>query len=467
MIDTVDLIAKSPTLESTLLSNVVSVKDFLANKKLSIPIYQRPYKWNKKHVTQLVSDIKTFRNKPSYRFGTVVIHVNKDLDSLDIVDGQQRTITMLLLLKALVKVFADDNGNMMQRELSEVNKSLVDFNFANPISQQNIHHNYKELLRLVADFDEETTLFLLHRCEFVVFKLTDISEAFQFFDSQNARGKDLAPHDLLKAFHLRAFDTSDETKKLTIVDNWENTEDKVLVQLFGEYLFRVKGWAKGQSARYFTKDDTELFKGIDINKLNNYPYSKSLRILHHYIDEYNSSYYSRVNQHQIDYPFQINEAIINGRRFFEMIAHYRLIFENSVREIKENPKLNDISKHIIEVINNYEGRYRTGDRYARMLFDTSLIYYIDKFGQEAINTAIQFFFIWSYNVRLDYQSLQLSSIDNYVLQHNLFKRINDSFTPKQVFEVPLKITNKNLKSDKTKEIRNLFITLNYLQDEQG
>ena len=31
----------------------------------------------------------------------------------------------------------------------------------------------------------------------------DVDEAFRVFDSQNYRGKALAPHDLLKAHHLR------------------------------------------------------------------------------------------------------------------------------------------------------------------------------------------------------------------------------------------------------------------------
>lgn len=45
----------------------------------------------------------------------------------------------------------------------------------------------------------------------------DISEAFQFFDSQNARGKALYPHDLLKAYHLRemAGVSEEETEKLS------------------------------------------------------------------------------------------------------------------------------------------------------------------------------------------------------------------------------------------------------------
>jgi len=448
--------------DTNLDSQVIKVKDFLVHPKLAIPVYQRPYKWNKGHVSQLIGDIKAFYQKPSYRFGTVVLHENLDKDTLDIVDGQQRSLTLVLIIKALAAINAKKSlQGGINKELQAVASQLANFKFQNPVSQQNIHRNYKEIVRLVADFDERLVQFLLNHCEFIVFKLKDISEAFQFFDSQNARGKDLDPHDLLKAFHLRAFDENDDKNKFAIVDNWENANDDSLAKLFGLYLYRIKGWAKGQSAREFTKEKIHFFKGVNINELNSYPYSKSLRILHHYIDEYNSSYYSRVNQHQMEYPFQLNEWIINGRRFFEMIQHYYTVFENSIKQLQNHKKLNHKSREIIHVINNYEGRGRTGDGYTRLLMDTALIFYVDKFGEEAINTAIQFFFVWSYNLRLSYESLQLSSVDNYVLSQNVFKQINDSFTPKELFNMNLSIVTQP-KSKKTGDIINLFQSLNYL-----
>lgn len=49
----------------------------------------------------------------------------------------------------------------------------------------------KELLEYVKD-----------NCELIVVITEDLSEAFQFFNLQNARGKNLYPHDLMKAYHL-------------------------------------------------------------------------------------------------------------------------------------------------------------------------------------------------------------------------------------------------------------------------
>lgn len=72
------------------------------NIKLSIPIYQRPYKWTAKNIIQLLDDIINAKNenKEVYRVGTLILHLDKE-GNYNIVDGQQRTISFSLLLTAL------------------------------------------------------------------------------------------------------------------------------------------------------------------------------------------------------------------------------------------------------------------------------------------------------------------------------------------------------------------------------
>ena len=66
--------------------------------KFIIPPYQRPYKWTTKHVNQLISDLLTFSTQRHYRLGTLVLHNN------EIVDGQQRIITLALLIRVMCDV---------------------------------------------------------------------------------------------------------------------------------------------------------------------------------------------------------------------------------------------------------------------------------------------------------------------------------------------------------------------------
>ena len=87
---------------------LMKIKDYLTleeNAVFEIPEYQRPYSWEIGNCDKLWQDITDFvgsDNKDRYFFGTVIIScVNHD-SVFDLIDGQQRTTTFLLLLKALL-----------------------------------------------------------------------------------------------------------------------------------------------------------------------------------------------------------------------------------------------------------------------------------------------------------------------------------------------------------------------------
>ena len=277
----------------------------------------------------------------------------------------------------------------------------------------------------------------------------------------------MEPHDLLKAYHLREFSQTDDSVKNQVVDSWESMQTKELANLFGEYLFRIRSWSKGNSARYFTKDNVDLFKGINIENIDNYPYTELIRISHFFVDRYNSSYERKIDRHPSNYPFQIDQTIINGRRFFEMITHYKEIFKTTINResasIFLKNELNKNAETIFYTINSYEGRNRTGDGYVRTLFDCALLYYIDRFGIREISKAVERIFIWAYSLRLNYQAVQIASMDNHVLYGiNMFRQIKEANNPNEIITIHLKpIENK--KSTKTEEIENIFETLRYYE----
>ena len=85
-------------------AEIRSVEELLG-WELRIPPYQRPYKWTKKNITDLLLDIETSIREAKkyedfkYRVGTVILHANTEERKLmyDIVDGQQRILSFLLL----------------------------------------------------------------------------------------------------------------------------------------------------------------------------------------------------------------------------------------------------------------------------------------------------------------------------------------------------------------------------------
>ena len=151
---------------------------------LVIPNYQRPYKWTGKNVIQLLDDIFDAKNenKETYRVGTLILHQDEGKSTYNIVDGQQRTITFSLLLHAL----GVDSISFLGQSLTN-----------NPHNIRNIPNNYRTLerrIKNIADDREKADLknYIENNCELIVVITDNISEAFQFFDSQNARGKKLS-----------------------------------------------------------------------------------------------------------------------------------------------------------------------------------------------------------------------------------------------------------------------------------
>lgn len=456
---------------------IISVKELLKIENLRIPDYQRPYKWTERNLNQLLEDLRYYRDKEQYRLGTIVFH--HDSDGLNIVDGQQRTLTLFLLVKALLERSVESIARKeLKTKLEELRECIDNFlknqTFNSDISHQNIYQNYQVACRAVSrpDFTEDDIEFLLEKCQFVTFELGDISEAFQFFDSQNSRGLDLEPHDLLKAFHLREFPEAENDLKAEAVSGWESMDSKQLAGLFARYLFRIRNWSQGKSARYFTKAQVDIFKGVNIDQIKIYPYAEALRITHAFIDEYNSHWQRKIDQSQITYPFQLDERVINGRRFFEMVGHYqnKIASLNSVLAYKSeedkifvlNIKLEEQARNIINTINTYGGWYRTGDRYVRNIFNCALIFYIDKFGTEMLSQAIEKLFIWAYKCRLEKYAVQLATVDNYVLNDNVFILIKESVRPADFLNwSPKGISKNDIKASNVCEIKKLFKDMKY------
>ncbi|MEJ5106651.1 DUF262 domain-containing protein [Chryseobacterium sp. MYb328] len=432
-------------------AEIYNIQDFISLEKVRIPEYQRPYKWTSKNVIQLIDDIHTFRKKTNYRFGTIVIHENKltednqDVIYHDIVDGQQRYTTLRLLIYAIYKQTIGNNKYQTntQKLVADLKEKLdiIDIKYNNKTSIENINQNYQLIRRSIQHFDDETISSFVTKFQVVVFFIHNENEAFQFFDSQNSRGKDLYPHDLLKAFHLREFDSSDRNVQMKIVDHWEKYSSKKLAGLFSEYLFRIKGWSNNRHSRYFGKQHIDSFKGISIDKIESFPYVKSMQITHHLVDNYNENVERKIDKRFMHFPFQIDQLMINGRRFFEYIDYYLGINEKFKKSyLKPNTTKDSectASELLVKLVYRNNFSYRDGESYLQDLFECITIYYIDKFGENELDEFIEKAFVWCYYLRFEYQRLGFDSLDNYVIANNLFLIIKNAIQPKEVINAQI------------------------------
>ena len=361
------------------MAEIKSINELL-KMDLDIPDYQRPYKWSIHNIEDLLNDISNaisdsdrYRAGFKYRIGTIIVHKN-DKGTYDVVDGQQRIISLTLLKQYLEPGFSC---------------SILAKDFTNKVTQSNIHTNYMFIREWFSLKSEETKQAFIKALEdileVVVICVDKVSEAFQLFDSQNARGKALDPHDLLKAYHLR------EMKKYPYemehaVTKWEAKDTTQIRELFDLYLFPIWNWSRGIKSRSFTAKEIDTYKGIGEGSVYTYARRASKAMPY----------------------FQITEPFIAGNDFFEMVDHYMFLLRDVKTEIATNPSFKSIGT-ILEEKNS-----STGFRYTKNLFYCALLCYYDKF-HNFDEMSVKKLFTWAFMVRIDMENLGFDSINKYAI----------------------------------------------------
>lgn len=423
-------------------ATLISIQALL-NKPLTIPAYQRPYKWEVAHVNQLIDDLLRHREKTCYQLGTVVLFNDSDKPEFDVVDGQQRLLTLTLL------------HHFLDPEHKHCKPTLLESGFESTTSQRNIRHNAAVVKSRVEQLEKTTRDslrdFLLKHCQMVAVTLTDLSEAFQFFDSQNSRGKSLAPHDLLKAFHLREMQGCNEAQKKHTVSGWEadiapeDHNTPALHRMMADYLYPIRRWTQGDSGLGFDKRQIGCFKGVNLQE-HHYPWVEALKATDCMVAHYNAETSRRWDQQQRSYPFQLDQPMINGTHFFTYVQHYIALWKSLF--VDELPAL----KALRETIHSptYQGRHRVGDHYVRKLFYCAVLYYYDRFGQTELERAANLCFRWAYRIRLEKQRVTQESIDNAAKgKDSLIRAIGRAQHPHEVLSVhienPTSVNASNVK----------------------
>ena len=355
-----------------------SIFDLITTENLAIPDYQRPYKWTKRNIEELLTDInraieesQKFGDSYKYRIGTILIHCAED-GKLYIVDGQQRIISVALVCLYLQPSFKSD---------------LTDHFFSDDVSKQNIRENYmfiRQWFTLQGEDEKKRFLQALKDIiEVIVITVVEESEAFQLFDSQNSRGKPLYPHDLLKAYHLREMSSS-LSEMEHAVKQWEDQEPSDIKELFSDYIFPIYNWSKKTKTDTFSDRYIDVFKGADLKE----SYTYAMRA-------FKSSPY-----------FQISEPFIAGHDFFEYVDHYLQVLSDIKKELRQNDAFSEIQ----EILNDKS----TGLKYCKTLFYCVLLSYYDRFHCFD-KMAVLRLFTWAFMIRTDMQHLGYDTINKYAI----------------------------------------------------
>ena len=377
-------------------ARILSVEELL-KLNLVIPSYQRPYKWTEKNIRELILDIQKGiedANKyPNfkYRVGTVILYQENDTKPYEIVDGQQRILSFQLLKLCLSPNFTC---------------SLLSAKFSDKVTLGNLHSNSDRIREWCSSVDvgvkEAFDKALSEVLEVVVLTVNERSEAFQLFDSQNTRGRELYPHDLLKAYHLREIHDKYDMQRAVL--KWESKDPKAIRELFDNYLFPLWNWSKRRKSSRFTAAEIDLYKGIE--ESSGYTYAR------------------RANK-AMPY-FLLSEPLISGGDFFEMVDHYMQMLHSIKLELIDNPDFARIKELLIDDKSKV-GQIKTpadldkackssstGMNHARNLFFCALLCYYDRFHNFDL-MAVKKLFTWAMMLRVDMNHLGFDSVNRYAI----------------------------------------------------
>lgn len=416
---------------NTELLDFVSVEGLLGNDApaLRIPDFQRPYSWTPRIASQLLTDVgEALQNRPEhpYIMGTVILLKRRQDTHFEVVDGQQRLLTLHLLRAQL-------RGQRIRHLES---------------GSTPIHLVYQELNRRIADVARSTDgltryrEFLDAKAQVLRIVTDDEDEAFQFFDSQNFRGKALRPHDLLKAYHLREMTDASTSQQRAVVEQWEKAEENDLDRLFGTYLARIHWWSRNLPAHAFTSEDLDLFKGVgrSTRRLPGAEYHRAAKAVLPGLQEWVTATAPADDstlrdlkraQHQLDAP------VAAGKSFFDYAA---FMLQESQRLDQE--LFDPATSAGVSVPDLTEFREGPRFRFCRELYVAAALYYTNKYSEADLPQARHRLFRWAYSLRLAYERLGWRSTDNYarglttnlagVNELNLFSNIRDSLDPREV-----------------------------------
>ncbi|EFA22736.1 DUF262 domain-containing protein [Bifidobacterium gallicum] len=364
-------------------AQIKSIEELL-KMPLTIPDYQRPYKWTTHNVSDLLDDIETAIEQSrhshgsegqadfKYRIGTIILHRNDQ--KYEIVDGQQRTTTLLLLRRYLMD--------------ESIDAQFIDIDLRNSATQANLAANYSFIRDWFSSKTSSRKDFLnafSNVLEVVVITVEKLSEAFQLFDSQNSRGRAIDPPDLLKAYHLREM-KDDLFNMQRAVIKWEARNPSEINTLFHDYLFPIIKWSDKNKWEPFTAQQIDIFKGSPVDS----PYS----------------YVARTRKAMPS--FQITESFIAGGDFFSMVDYYLDMHRYLDNAIQEKSEFREINK----IMNNSKWNESTGFKYAKTLFKCALLRYYDRFSN-LDKHAVEKLFLWAFMLRVDMQNLSLTSVNRY------------------------------------------------------
>ena len=225
-------------------SEIKSLEEVM-NFNLTLPDYQRDYCWEERNISDLWGNLLKVEDGKAFHLGTLIFHANQDRDTgkwkYDIIDGQQRLVTLSLILWGL-----GYTGNI----------PLLNAKYSSPDAIKNVGNSKYVIKSLIERVGNVMDLLprLLKTVSFAVLVVNDsnLDLAYTFFSNQNSKGVPLSDFDLLKAHHLRFIPGDEGGQAEHMAKKWNAVsqlppsykETNSLERVLGYHLYRLRQWMR-------------------------------------------------------------------------------------------------------------------------------------------------------------------------------------------------------------------------------
>lgn len=212
----------------------LKVKDIFNSEKdkYKIPIYQRNYAWKEPQIRQLIQDIYDYYLKDNreneneikkYYIGTLVVRPDKEKNTFEVIDGQQRLTTLSMLVAYLNNIVKTPN-NTQESEKTKLENTItfqcrqVSTNSLNKIWGKNSSDDYEATDPILAGYqilkksfedivgktsedgtNEKYLAYLLEHVIIYRIPVPEDTDLNHYFEIMNTRGEQLEKHEILKA----------------------------------------------------------------------------------------------------------------------------------------------------------------------------------------------------------------------------------------------------------------------------
>lgn len=288
-----------------------------------IPDYQRPYAWTETECLTLWDDLfefaipdnnaDKFNKDDEYYLGPIVTFKNED-NKLEIIDGQQRLTTLMLLLRAFHVKFlhAQDENSVKTRESIEkciwktdefgkpnMNELKIDSEVATDEDKEDFlqilktgiveknqkskyainfrffQHKIEEFVGMFPMYSAIFPIRILNNCILLPIEADNQNTALRIFSTLNDRGMPLSDADIFKAQFYKYF--SNRGQKKEFIERWKELEEicskifpsttgSSMDELFTRYMYyeRAKMGIKSSTTealrKFYEKDSYALLR---------------------------------------------------------------------------------------------------------------------------------------------------------------------------------------------------------------